>query len=291
MGLLNLVVHGDMLLDARRNEALARAIEDVVRPGDIVADVGAGTGLLAMLAARAGAKQVYAIERGPISSLARGLVALNNADDVVQVISDDVRNFQPDQQVDVVLCETLGMACLDEGFRETIADVRDRMLKPGGRLVPSDVEIFVAPVRYSVQVDRLDQLDTVLGLNFAPFADLLRKVHRRAHFDEGSLLAPGQPVWHLHCSTFRSEEDLHASISMTAADDATIGGFVLWFNARLSPTVVLSNWRSGPANHWGQAYLPVKPRLVSAGEEIRLTLSIRDRPGRFLIQWREGDPT
>ncbi|WP_191843468.1 methyltransferase domain-containing protein [Catellatospora chokoriensis] len=285
---MSLVVHGEMLLDNGRNRALAAAIEEVVRPGDVVADVGAGTGILAMLAARAGAAQVYAIERAPIAAVARALLARNGLDDVVQLVHTDLTEFAPPARVDVVLCETLGMACLDEGFRATMADARHRLLRPGGRLLPADVTVHVAPVRHGAGRARLDQLDSLVGLDFAPFGDLVRAVHRRVHLDASDLLAPAKTAWLLDCHTMEADETLTSTLSFRATRDAELGGFAMWFDAALSPSVRLSNWGNDPENHWGQAFLPVTVRPVAAGERIELAVSIQDSPGQFRVHWRDG---
>jgi predicted RNA methylase len=284
MGLQHVVVHGDMVLDDARNVALAKSIDEVVRPGDVVADVGAGTGLLAILAARAGASHVYAVERGPMADVARVLVRRNGFDGVVEVVAADSRAFAPSHPVDVVLCETLGMAVLDEGFRTTMADARDRLLRPGGRLVPAAVDVLVAPVRRVPAAVALDDLDTVLGLDLSPFADVVRGVHRRVHVDDADLLAAPVVAFSLDCATMAPDDELSATVTFDApVDPADLGGFVVWFEARLSPTVVLTNRGTGPRNHWGQALLPVRPPAFPVSA---VRLAMDDGPGRFRVRWQ-----
>src|SRR6188474_876833 len=84
--------HANMLLDVDRVAAFARAIAEVVRPGDVVVDVGAGTGILAILAAKAGARRVFAVERGPLSTLIAGAAADSGVADVVTVVRGDARD-------------------------------------------------------------------------------------------------------------------------------------------------------------------------------------------------------
>jgi tRNA/tmRNA/rRNA uracil-C5-methylase (TrmA/RlmC/RlmD family) len=70
-------VHRTIICDHVRTEAFRRAIDSVVRPGDVVLDLGAGSGILSVFAARAGAARVYAVERTSAAVLARELAAAN----------------------------------------------------------------------------------------------------------------------------------------------------------------------------------------------------------------------
>ena len=88
-------VHRTMIRDRVRTEAFRRAIDSVVRPGDVVLDVGAGSGILSVFAARAGAARVYAVERTTIAVLAQELAAANGVADIVEVIQGDVMDIEP----------------------------------------------------------------------------------------------------------------------------------------------------------------------------------------------------
>lgn len=105
------------LTDKKRTEKFQEAINRVVKPGDIVLDSGTGSGVLALMAARAGAKKVYAIEYDPyIARLALKNVADNNLSDVVEIIVGDVRNanFPQGTVFDVVIMEMLTTGMIDE---------------------------------------------------------------------------------------------------------------------------------------------------------------------------------
>ena len=109
-------VHRTMICDRVRTEAFRRAIDSVVRPGDIVLDVGAGSGILSVFAARAGAARVYAVERTSVAVLAQELAAANGAADIVQVIHGDVMDVELPERVDVIVSEWLGGFGIDEGM-------------------------------------------------------------------------------------------------------------------------------------------------------------------------------
>ena len=98
-------VHRTMICDRVRTGAFRRAIESVVRPGDIVLDVGAGSGILSVFAARAGAARVYAVERTPAAVLARELAAANGVAEIVRVIHGDVTDVELPERADVIVSE------------------------------------------------------------------------------------------------------------------------------------------------------------------------------------------
>ena len=87
-------VHRTMIRDRVRTEAFRRAINSVVRPGDIVLDIGAGSGILSVFAARADAASVYAAERTSIATLAHEVAAANGAGEIVRVIHGDVMDIE-----------------------------------------------------------------------------------------------------------------------------------------------------------------------------------------------------
>ena len=90
----NLLIHRRMLADRVRCEAYRRAILATVKPGQVVLDLGAGTGILSLFAAEAGARKVYAVERTPTAALARQIVARNGLADRVSVLQTDMEDAE-----------------------------------------------------------------------------------------------------------------------------------------------------------------------------------------------------
>ena len=108
-------VHRTMICDRVRTEAFRRAIDSVVRHGDVVLDVGAGSGILSMFAARAGAARVYAVERTTVAVVAQELAVANGVAEIVRVIQGDVMDIELPERVDVIVSEWLGGFGIDEG--------------------------------------------------------------------------------------------------------------------------------------------------------------------------------
>ena len=139
-------VHRTMICDRVRTEAFRRAIDSVVRPGDIVLDVGAGSGILSVFAARAGAARVYAVERTSAAVLARELAAANGVAEIVRVIHGDVMDVELPERADVIVSEWLGGFGIDEGMLVPVIVARDRWLRPGGVMIPGLVMAWAALV-------------------------------------------------------------------------------------------------------------------------------------------------
>ena len=139
-------VHRTMIRDRVRTEAFRRAIDSVVRPGDIVLDVGAGSGILSVFAARAGAARVYAVEQTSVAVLAQQLAAANGVEEIVHVIHGDILDVEPPERVEVIVSEWLGGFGIDEGMLGPVTAARDRWLKPGGVMIPRSVTAWAALV-------------------------------------------------------------------------------------------------------------------------------------------------
>ena len=117
-----------MLLDEVRVSAYAQAIRATVKPGDVVVDVGTGSGVLAVLAAKAGARKVYAIERGGIADLASRVFHDNGVADRIVLLRGDARDVVIPEPPNVIVTETLGSS--DE--EEIVACSRcSRRARPG----------------------------------------------------------------------------------------------------------------------------------------------------------------
>src|SRR4029453_11588483 len=96
------------LEDDMRLTAFAQAISSTVRPGDVVVDLGCGTGILGLLACRAGAARVYAIDAGGMAEIARVIAAANGLADRIAIINGHSQQVSLPERADVVLCDQIG---------------------------------------------------------------------------------------------------------------------------------------------------------------------------------------
>src|SRR5579859_7131846 len=100
--------YGGMIGDAVRTPAYVRAIEAAVRPGSVVVDLGCGTGFFALVACRAGAQRVYAIEQAEIIQFAEKLAAVNGFSDRITFLRGDSRQMQLRERADLIVSDLPG---------------------------------------------------------------------------------------------------------------------------------------------------------------------------------------
>jgi type I protein arginine methyltransferase len=271
--------HRTLIADRVRLDAFGAALARVIRKGhSTVADIGTGTGVLAMLAAKLGAKKVYAYEKSEIGAVAERLVKLNKLRNVEVIAARSTEIIDP-PRVDIVVTETLGNYALEEFLVETMNDARARHLKPDGVLVPASVEQFVCPViapRVFAELTIWDEVER--GLDFTPARIMsLNNAYVRA-IPPSELLDGGQAAvrWDRLDFSARNRMSRKGGGEWRAARPMSVYGLALWWRAELAPGVVLATSPLSPATHWEQLFFPaLEPLQLAAGD--RLTADLRSR--------------
>jgi precorrin-6B methylase 2 len=140
------VEHGRMLHDERRTGDFLAALALAVRPGDVVLDIGTGSGVLSVAAARAGAARVYAVEASDIAQVAERVFAENGVGDRVTLIPGWSREIELPERADVLVSEIIGNEPFEEEILETTLDARTRLCKPGARMIPHALTLLARPL-------------------------------------------------------------------------------------------------------------------------------------------------
>lgn len=285
-------IHRRMLADEPRVAAYAEAIARVVRPGMAVLDAGTGNGILACLAARAGARVVYAVDASEMLGVATEVFARNGFADVIRPIRADLAEVVLPEKVDVVVTETFGLFALVEGAAADLRPCVERNLKPGGQVVPDGVELFLAPVGdLDVYRRTVGLLEEVRGLSFAPLAALAQHRAFGLDLEPGALLAEPRRWLEL---PWPGPGQGHGTLRFESLSAGTFCGLAGWFRARLADGVVLGTGPADPVTHWGQAFFPFSPVEVAADEVLEVDAEVvpglDDRRAiLFRGTWRIGD--
>jgi protein arginine N-methyltransferase 1 len=279
--------HASLLADADRVDRYREAIHAVVRPGDVVVDIGTGTGLLAYFACQAGAARVFAIEEGPIVELARELAEVNAFADRVEFFNDRSYDVELPERADVLITETLWNFGVGEGMVGFLADARERLLKPEARVVPAAVELHVAPVQaHKLYAQLHDRPPNRHGVDLAPIRRYqVNNVHM-PHLDAESFLS-APALLHSTELDASATPDFEADVGVTVTDHGVLHGICGWFRARLAPGVVLHNEPPSTTSSWAHAFFPVQnPVTVRPDDEI--SIHIETSAEGTVWRWRTG---
>jgi protein arginine N-methyltransferase 1 len=271
--------HRTLIADQVRNQAFHDALARVVKPGEtVVADIGAGTGIMGLLAAKLGAREVYLYEAAEVAGVAAEIIKANRAKNC-HLMPCHSTEMQDPPKADVVVSETLGNYALEENIVDTIADARKRHLKDGGIIMPRRISQFVVPV-VSDRIHReLTAWDDVgFALDLAPARTMsLNNVYVR-RLEMGDLLDEGRDarVWDEVDLGTGGRANRKGEASFKLASAATIYGFAYWWTAELVAGVVLSTAPDAPRTHWEQLYFPLlEPIAAKAGESVMVSLRSR----------------
>jgi type II protein arginine methyltransferase len=167
--------HIPMMNDARRNVAWDAALRAAIRPGMHVLEIGTGAGMLALMAARAGAARVVTCERNPVAAaLARDLVVRNGYADRIEVIVKPSRDLEIgtdlDRPADLLFCDIFGDKLLDFDPLPALADARRRLLAPGAPVVPARGKLRVAMANWG-NYARAAHIGSAAGFDLTPLVN------------------------------------------------------------------------------------------------------------------------
>jgi hypothetical protein len=275
--------HVEMLEDEVRTRRFIEAVESTVRRNDVVVEIGTGTGVLAMAAARAGAKRVYTIEAGAIADKAEQVIASNGFSDVVEVVRGWSHRVELPERCDVLVTETIGSDPLDEGLIESVRDARARHLRPNARIIPSQISIFGSGIEVPESdlpsavfgVDRTRRWEKSYGFDFSPLTGEERRLsNHRVPMATTRRWEPLTPPTRL------AQLDLRSVSSSTVCEEVVVettregrlDGALLYFSAELAPGVRISTDPHDPNEvpSWWNVLTLRSPEPVRAESRIRL---------------------
>lgn len=282
-----------MLADQPRMKFYQAAIARHVQPGDRVVDLGTGTGILAALAARRGAAKIYAIDHSEILGHARTLAVANRISNV-EFISTHSTKFSVEERVDVILHEQMGDCLFDESMVANVTDLRDRMLKPGGLILPSCFDFYCEPVklRDHRHVPFIWELN-VHGYDYSSLERSRPQEPGYYHLVSSDLnlvehfLGEPEPVLSIDLHTLQESEMPHeVTFTRTVVNAGRMDGYAVYFRARVDDDLYLgsSPLDSGRAPHWGFRILRADRTDFSAGDVIQVKLTVGSWPE--LDSWR-----
>lgn len=287
-GFVRPAIHLEMLDDEARTAGYCQALARVVGPEDVVIDIGTGTGVLAVAAAKAGARRVYAIESSGIADLASRVFEANGVTDRVELVRGRSTHVTLPEKGTVLVTETIGNDPLDETLLEIVRDARARLLVDGARIIPSALELHVFGVdvpaevlgRHAASPDHVARWRAKYGIDLAPLVG-----HRLAATQPFAVetevarqwprVTPVVPVARLELErSFETRFERNVELVLDA--DVARLGIVLAFRAELAPGIVISVLPDAldPKNCWRWAIRPAFDCLQNArGQKLAVAVA------------------
>lgn len=275
---------GHMASDGVRMDAYARAIAQAVQPDSVVVDIGAGTGILSLLAARAGARKVHAVDINPAVLLLRDLAEENGLADRIEVHLVSAFELTLPEKADVIVSDLRGSGPLNGEHLAVIRDARERLLRPDGVLIPAQDRLMVAVVE---STDLSKDLDRALvgfrrrGLSAsATLSSMVNSLYIGAAITASDMLSR-DACW----ATIDYAQLPSGVVEGTTELEIHRGGhanaLAVWFEATIFDGLGYST-APGTASVYSRALLPLTETIeVRAGDRLTVTVRADERGDRW----------
>ncbi|KAJ1547832.1 hypothetical protein HK096_010720 [Nowakowskiella sp. JEL0078] len=263
-------IHETMLKDTIRTDAYRNFI--VGNPeffkGKIVLDVGCGTGILSMFAAKSGAKHVYSVDNSSIIKKAKKIIFDNGFADKITFVEGAIEEIElPVSTVDVIISEWMGYFLLYESMLDSVFIARDRFLAPDGIMAPSQSDIIISAIDDEEWLyDRFNYWDQVYGfdmsvikLKFTEEAHIDIFSHEKVISDQTVITSINTNV--AKTSSLDFESNFKLQILKSGYVTAFLGWFDIVFEGENAQTVKFTTSPFGLATHWKQTAFVLDKQL------------------------------
>jgi len=279
--------YGGMIADSVRIDPYVQAIEAGVRPGNVVVDLGSGPGFFAMIACRAGARRVYAIDLAEIVHFGRDFAKANGFIDRIKFLQGDSRQIQLPERADVIVSDVRGALPFSGHSMVSLVDARQRFLTEGGTMIPQMDTLYAAIVESEKFYNDIKSpwQSSVKGLDLSPALPcMLNDVHS-THFTREQLLTEPQAWWvveYMKGPSIRAAGTLH----FRTARRVIAHGVAIWFDTQLLGEIGFSCAPGGPKTVYGHSFLPwPQPVAISTEQEIQVELHADLIGGDYIWRW------
>ena len=281
--------HVPMMNDTRRNVAWDSALRRAIHPYTCALEIGTGGGMLALMAARAGAKKIITCERDPIlASVAREIVERNGFADRIKIISKPSAQLLPGEDVevpaDLLFCDIFADDLFDFEPLTALADARRRLTKPDAVIMPAAGAIRLALANWESYAAAW-HIDHAMGFDLTPFADfvppsirvLIGDVHLKLRSEEAE-------AFRFDFASLTQPAEGRLELALVAAENAEVNGIAHWIRLELDADTVLQARPEHEAVSFSSPYFWPWPEPVymRRGETLRVAVA---HDGKRLMIW------
>ncbi len=281
-----------MIADRVRMDPYVFALKEAIGPSSVVLDIGAGTGIHAMLACKFGARKVYAIEKNDSIHLAKEMARSNGFADRIDFIQAISTKVSLPEKMDVIISDLRGILPPYADHIPTIIDARQRFLVPGGILIPKRDTLWVAVVEArSVYRDLVKPWTSPYGLAMEEAKQIVLNSWGQDGTDAirvRNLLTEPKQWAVLDYASIEHPSMRSSDIMQKAMRDGTAHGLLVWFDAELAEGIDMLN---GPhakqaAEVYGRGLFPLlEPVPISKGDTIELDIRADLVDGEYDWTW------
>jgi protein arginine N-methyltransferase 1 len=278
---------GEMIADRVRLDAYVEALRRHVKPGCVVVDIGAGTGIFSLLACKFGARRVYAIEPSDAAELIHQTARDNGCAERISVLRQPSSELTLPERADVIVSDLRGVLPAFHHHLADIADARQRLLAPGGTLIPRVDRLFVAVVsaQEAFEARRAPWSSDVQGLSLGAAMRYVDNSWQKHRAPPDALLSVATE-W--ACIDYRTVSDprVRGAGTQRVERDGIAHGLLAWFDAELCDGVGFSNRPGAPNAIYGEAFFPW-PESVSlhAGDHVDFELRADPNASGYVYTW------
>ena len=262
-------------------------VTHVTRVTQVVLDVGCGTGILSLFAARAGARLVIAVDASAILHQARQIVERNGYQGKVVLLQSTMEQvYLPEgiDKVDVIISEWMGYGLLYESMLPSVLFARDRFLKPGGAVLPTACPLLLTASSHN----HLAFWTDVYGFDMGNVADAARADASIEIIRPDAALSAATLFNTIDCTSCADRDlDFTSPFEIAISRSGELRSLVVHFDTIFDLSgaggsrTEFSTSAAAPSTHWKQTALYLnKPRAVEAGSTLHGSISFR-RQGAY----------
>lgn len=254
----------------------------------IVLDIGAGTGILAIFAAKAGAKHVYAVENAEIAIFAEEIIKRNGLTDKITVIKGKMEEITlPVPKVDIIISEWMGYCLLYESMLDSVLWARDKYLNKGGKMLPDRAQLFVAMLEDGkFKNQKRTFWNDVYGIDMSVMTPTVMKEPLVDHVNQDMLMSTSAKILDLDLVTCKKEDvEFSAAYRLIMNFNDNVHGMVAWFDtpfSNLTRPITLSTSPYQKGTHWKQVVFYLEKDLqVNKGDVLEGSFACRKAVDNF----------
>ncbi|KAJ6746451.1 PROTEIN ARGININE N-METHYLTRANSFERASE 1.2-RELATED [Salix koriyanagi] len=276
-------IHEEMLKDVVRTKTYQNVIfqNKFLFKDKIVLDVGAGTGILSLFCAKAGAAHVYAVECSHIANMAKEIVESNGYSNVITVLKGKIEDIElPVAKVDIIISEWMGYFLLFENMLNSVLYTRDKWLANDGIVLPDKASLYLTAIEDAeYKEDKIEFWNNVYGFDMTCIKKQAMGEPLVDTVDQNQIVTNCQLLKTMDISKMASgDTSFTVPFKLVAERDDYIHALVAYFDVSFTKCHKLMGFSTGPrsrATHWKQTVLYLEDVLtICQGEALTGSMTV-----------------